>query len=164
MNIRMAGISLAAAVAVSGLAACGSLAQQHQASSGSGGAVPAVQPTTPAAVPSPDAKYVGACDYTLGNDPVNGTAVATGDIEVTNDGNIGVAVTATITWPQQGYNPLTQSKTGVQVAAGQMVDVQFNMPLTQDQLSNLQDWQTGHMGESGCTYAVSMTSTFGSTQ
>jgi len=51
-------------------------AQPVEAASGS----PAAQPTSmPAPVPSSDGKYSGSCDYTLGSDPVGGTAVFVGE-------------------------------------------------------------------------------------
>jgi hypothetical protein len=157
-------------VAALGIAACGSgVAPGH-----AGGSLQTQTPplpcgqaygqapcaTQPAPVASPNGTYQGACDYTLGNDPVDGTAVATGDIETTNTGNIGEVIQLTLTWPQQGYSPLTQTKS-VSLKPGAEQDVQFNMPLTETQISNLQNWQSGHDG-TGCTYAGNLTSTFGS--
>lgn len=113
--------------------------------------------------PTPDINgtYQGACDYTLGNDPVNGTAVATGDVDVTNTGNITTTYQVTITRPQQGYAPLTMTKS-VTIDAGTDNDVQFHMPLTWGQISNLQNWQGGHIGQDGCTYNATATGTSGS--
>lgn len=119
-------------------------------------------PTTaaPAAVvPSPDGTFQGSCSYDLGSDPVGGTAVATGDINAVNTGNIGIVTTLTITWPQEGYGPLKSSKT-VKIPTGGQQDVQFHMSLTQDQLDRLQNYQLGHSGD-GCTYNGTMTDTFG---
>lgn len=155
MNIMRIGSGLAATAAVIALGACGSA--KAIGSGPAGGPQQAVTSTQPTPASSPNGTFKGACDYTLGNDPVNGTAVATGDIEITSTGNTAITVTATLTWPQQGYNPLSQTKTGVQVPAGQTVDVQFNQPLTSGELDNLQNWQTGHMGDTGCTYDVAIT-------
>lgn len=115
---------------------------------------------SPAPTPSPDGTFQGACDYTLGSDPVNGTAVATGDVTVTNTGNIGTIDKVSISWPQQGYSPLTMTKT-VRVPVGGENDVQFHMPLTSTQLDNLQNWQMGHTSD-GCKYNASIIGTFGS--
>lgn len=116
---------------------------------------------TPQAVtPSTSGTYEGACAYTLGDNPSGGTAVATGDIDVTNTGNIGEVIKLKITWPQQGYSPLADTKT-VRLAKGQEQDVQFNHPLTGGQLDNLQNWQTGHGFKDGCTYNGTIVSTFG---
>jgi hypothetical protein len=127
---------------------------------------PAASPSTSAPapaplVPSPNGTYQGACDYTLGGNPVGGTAVATGDVQVQNTGNIGTIVAVSISWPQQGYSPLRSHKT-VKIAAGNSNDVQFNLPLSYDQLSNLQNWQDGHLGSDGCAYSATITGTFGS--
>ena len=125
------------------------------------GSAPATQAAVPAAAaPSPDGTFTGACDYTLGSNPAGGTAVATGDIEAASTGNIGITVRLTITWPQQGYSPLSETKTA-RVPAGGSQDVQFNRPLTSDQLDNLQNWQIGHAGDTGCTYDGTITGTYG---
>ena len=121
-------------------------------------------PPTPAPVtPSPNGTYQGSCNYTLGNNPAGGSAVATGDVQVTNTGNIGTVVRVKITWPQQGYAPLAMAKR-IRLAAGGSQDVQFHMPLTYDQISNLQNWQTGHNYQDGCTYKATIMSTFGQAQ
>lgn len=113
--------------------------------------------------PSPNGTYQGACDYTLGDNPVGGTAVATGDVSVTNTGNIGTLVRVKITWPQQGYPSLAMTKK-IRLNAGANQDVQFHMPLTYDQISNLQNWQTGHNYQDGCTYKATIMHTFGQPQ
>lgn len=113
--------------------------------------------------PSPNGTYQGSCAYTLGNNPAGGTAVATGDVQVTNTGNIGTVVRVKITWPQQGYAPLAMTKR-IRLAAGGSQDVQFHRPLTYDQISNLQNWQTGHNYQDGCTYKATIMSTFGQAQ
>jgi len=121
-------------------------------------------PPAPTSVtPSPNGTYQGSCNYTLGNNPVGGTAVATGDVEVTNTGNIGTIDRVKITWPQQGYAPLAMTKR-IRLSAGGNQDVQFHMPLTSDQISNLQNWQTGHNYQDGCTYKATIMSTFGQPQ
>ena len=123
---------------------------------------PAPEISTPP-VEHPDAKGTGSCNYTLGSDPVGGTAVATGDIEVRNTGNVGVQAILTITWPQQGYAPLKKAKI-VKLGIGASRDVQFHRSLTSNELDNLQNWQLGHIGEDGCTYKISLLSTFGQAQ
>ena len=159
MNIKIAGII---AVAAAGILAAGCGSVIHSTSSATfGPSSPTSAAAAPVAAPSPNGTYQGACDYTLGNDPVNGTAVATGDVQVKNTGNIGTYLHVQITWPQQGYAPLAMSK-DVRLKAGASKDVQFHMPLTQDQLSNLQNWQTGHNYSDGCTYKSTITGTFGS--
>ena len=156
--VLIAVVSVAAGAGKKGTPAA--VSTQSTSAPATQAASPAQSATPVAAVPSPDGTFTGACDYTLGNDPAGGTAVATGDITAANTGNIGMTVRLTITWPQQGYSPLRESKT-VRVPAGGSQDVQFNMPLTYDQLSNLQNWQLGHAGDTGCTYNGTMTGTYG---
>lgn len=40
----------------------------------------------------------------------------------------------------------------------------LHTPLTYDQISNLQNWQTGHNYQNGCTYKATIMSTFGRAQ
>jgi hypothetical protein len=119
--------------------------------------VQATQPA-PSAAPSPDGTYTGSCSYTLGDNPAGnpGTAVATGEVDVVNTGNIGTTDTVTITWPQEGYAPLAMH-TVVDVAAGATLAVPFHMPLTSGQLDNLQAYQLGHDDADGCTYSATIT-------
>lgn len=154
-----------AGIALAALAGCGTVAS-------SGSALPTAHVTT--AVPAtsapavktppaerPDGSYQGACNYTLSDNFSDANAgTATGDIEVTNTGNVGIEVKATITWPQQGYDPLSQTKT-VKVPVGGSSDVQFRVPMTMNQVENLQNWQEGHGFKDGCTYSGKIVSTFG---
>lgn len=124
---------------------------------------PAVSPATTAPAPPathPKGSYNGSCNYTLGSDPVGGTAMATGDIQIHNTGNVGTVDRLRITWPQQGYAPLSMSKT-VKLGTGASRDIQFHRSLTQTELDNLQNWQTGHNFADGCTYKATITDTFG---
>ena len=157
-----------AVLGAAGIVACAGQALKPPAgAAGSSAVIPGIstaQTTAPAhPLPSPNGTYVGACDYNLGNDPADGSAVATGDIQTTNTGNIGITITLTLTWPQQGYSPLSDTKT-VKLDPGANQDVQFSMQLTYDQLSNLQNWQSGHIGETGCTYKGTITGTYGVAQ
>jgi hypothetical protein len=160
----VAAVALTACTAANGTAANGTT-DREAASNESASAAPATSApaNTPAPTPSPAGKYVGSCNYTL-NDNFNSNiaADATGDIQVTNTGNIGIIVTLKMTWPQEGYNPLVMRKHGVHIADGASRDIEFHMPLSQDQISNLQNWQLGHNDASGCTYKVRIDSTFGS--
>lgn len=155
-------IALAALVLV--LASCSSTAPRATATPAAAAPPVTTAPaaTAPATVaPSPDGTFTGSCDYTLGSDPANGTAQAIGDIDAANTGNVGITVKLTITWPQEGHSPLRLSKT-VRIPRGGEQDVQFSRPLSYDQISALQSYQTGHDYADGCTYNGSMTATFGS--
>jgi hypothetical protein len=121
--------------------------------------------SAPAYSPPPTAKatgkYVGSCDYTLNDNFGSSVAAwATGDIEVRNTGNVGIVVRLRITWPQQGFPSLARHKT-VKLAYGSRRDIQFHLPLNQNQISNLQNWQEGHNYASGCTYKATIVSNFG---
>jgi len=158
--------SISAAVAVAlamTIAACGSVAGRTgtdtAAESSSSPSAPAY---TPSPSPSPAGKYVGSCSYTLNSNFSSSTAAwATGDIEVTNTGNVGIVVSLKITWPQEGYNPLVMRKSGVRIGYGDDRDIQFHLPLNQNQITNLQNYQSGHNYASGCTYKVTILRSFG---
>lgn len=157
----------AAAALATAIAACGT-AGATQTRTDAATSPPAPANSTSAHTPPPAArsagKYVGSCDYTL-NDNFNSSIVAwaTGDIEVTNTGNVGIVVTLKITWPQQGFPSLASHKT-VRLAYGGRRDIQFHLPLNQNQISNLQNWQQGHNDSTGCTYKATIVSSFGTPQ
>lgn len=159
LAIVIAFIVIVVIIAVA--ASSGSKPAKPIAAASSSPASTAPAATQPAvAVPSPHGTFQGSCDYTLGDSPSTGTAEAIGDINAVNDGNVGIVVKLTITWPQEGYAPLSQSET-VRIGYGGQQDVQFHRPLTGTELDRLQSYQLGHTGESGCTYNGSMTDTFG---
>src|SRR5258707_8081399 len=89
--------------------------------SGPSSAAPASTPPAPP-VTDPKGTYNGSCNYTLGSDPVGGTARATGDITIRNTGNVGIVDYLKITWSQQGYAPLAMTRT-VKLATGGSQDV-----------------------------------------
>jgi len=116
---------------------------------------------TPSPTPSPDGKFSGSCDYTLGDNPVGGTAEFIGEVDLDNTGNIGTIVRVKITWPQEGYSPITRTKT-VKVpfgATGQAV--RFHVPASGTEVDRLQSWQNGHDYNDGCTYDGTITDTYG---
>jgi hypothetical protein len=139
--------------------------EHHGAASPVTSAAPAATTTTPAApaTPNPDGTYTGSCDYSLGSDPVGGTARAIGEIDLVNTGNVGTVVAVRITWPQEGYGPLVMTRT-VRTTPGQHKAVRFHRPLPQNQIDLLQSWQDSHDYRDGCTYKASLTSTFGEPQ
>ncbi len=120
-------------------------------------------PPPVAAAPDPKGTYQGSCDYTLGSDPVGGTAVAIGEVDLNNTGNIGTVDHVRITWPQEGYAPLVETRV-VRNKAGNNLAVRFHRPINQDEIDRLQSWQTNHDYKDGCTYKVVITSTFGQAQ
>ena len=130
-----------------------------------GGTTPSTTAQTsappPAPTPSPNGTYTqGSCSYDLGSDPVNGTAVATGDVTVKNTGNIGTVIRVRFTWPQEGFSPLV-SVHKIRLAAGATTDVQFNHPLTSNEVDALQNYQLGH-SDLGCTDNAAIINTYGS--
>ena len=160
-HIAIAAATLAAlAAAGCGAAHVTPAASQHSASAAASGGFAAPVTPAPAPAPSPNGTYTGSCDYLLGNSPATGTAVAVGEIDLVNTGNIGTVDRVRITWPQEGYAPITAART-VRTAAGATRPVSFRYPLTYNQISALQSWQTGHNYQDGCTYKATITSTYG---
>jgi hypothetical protein len=115
---------------------------------------------TPAPTPHPAGTSTGSCDYDLGSDPVGGTTVAIGEIDVTNTGNVGIVVRTVITWPQEGYPPLAMHQR-IKVPVGDTRPASFHRPLSYDQITRLQAWQTGHNYADGCTYTATIVSNYG---
>ncbi len=118
-------------------------------------------PAAPTPTPNPNGTYQGSCDYTLTQDFNNPDANwLVGEIDLTNTGNVGVIVKTRITWPQEGYPPITARKT-VRLAYGQSKPVRFHVPANSNVITLLQSWQTNHNYNDGCTYHAAFTSTFG---
>lgn len=113
-----------------------------------------------AAAPNPSGTYNGSCDYTLGDDPVGGTARAIGEVDLHNNGNIGTKVHVRITWPQEGYAPITATR-NLRTTPGERTAVRFHEPLPQTEIERLQSWQSNHGYKDGCTYKVVILGTFG---
>jgi len=155
-------VIIAASVAISAAAGNG----RHPAAAGTSAApaaAPAAQAAAPAPVPSPAGTGAGSCDYTLGDNPAGdpSTAVATAEVDLTNTGNVGTVVRVTVGWPQEGYAPLTMTRTVRMPYGASGAPVSFHMPLTSTQLDNLQNWQLGHTGQDGCTYSETILRTYG---
>jgi hypothetical protein len=158
MKIRT--IAVAAALPIA-LAACAS-SSQHKDTAVVAAPTPAASQyvAPPAPEPSPNGTFSGSCNYTLGSNPAGGSAEAVGEIDEQNTGNIGFAVRVTISWPQEGFAPLTETK-HIRLPSGASKAVRFHRPLSYTQLSNLQNWQGGHNERDGCHYHSKETATFG---
>lgn len=122
-------------------------------------------PTLPA-VPNPQANGSGSCSYTLGNS-ASADNYLTGEIDITNTGNIGVTVKASISWPQEGYSPITVTKTVNVPHGASAMPVSFNynagnIASGSNVIDNLQAWEQGHPGSTNdCTYNITITGTYG---
>jgi len=162
--LSIAGVFIAFGILLAGLGAlAGSPSHSTGTAVGSSSPAPAATTTPPPASPDPKGTDTGSCDYQLGSDPVGGTAKAVGEIDVTNTGNVGIVVRTVITWPQEGFAPLLMHKRA-RVPVGGTVPVSFNRPLSYDQITALQSWQTGHNFADGCTYKVTIIDTYGPVQ
>jgi hypothetical protein len=154
-------IAVTAAAALA-LAGCASAGHPDSTPASSGQAAPAATAPAPSATASPGGTFSGSCDYTLGDDPAGGTAKAVGEVDEKNTGNVGLKLRVTISWPQEGFAPLTETK-HIRLPFGGSKAVRFHIPLTFDQLDNLQNWQEGHGLRDGCHYHSVETGTYGDT-
>lgn len=164
--------TLAAVLAALAIAGCASTHASTHASTGASSAgpvttaAPAATTTTPAAppTPNPDGTYTGSCDYTLSDSMSESNAgTLIGEIDLRNTGNIGTVTRARITWPQEGFAPITATRT-VRVPAGATRTVRFHVPASQNVISELQSWQDNHNFKDGCTYHAAITAAFGEPQ
>jgi hypothetical protein len=135
----------------------------HSAAPASSSA-PAAPPTTqpPAApVANPKATGQGSCSYNLASS-ISGNDYLTGEVDLNNTGNVGVDVTVSVAWPQEGFSPIVSTK---QVklpfgASGQVVSFHVNAGNagTSNVINNLQSWEQGHNYPSDdCTYKIDIT-------
>jgi hypothetical protein len=118
----------------------------------------------PPAVPNPEGTVTGTCAYELTDDVNNyetHAADMNAEVDAENTGNIGLVLTVTMSYPQLAHQPIVMTKK-VKVPYGQTVTVRFTKPMTQSQITRLQDWQSGHDYDDGCVYKGTITDTYGS--
>lgn len=160
----MKRIAIAAAalgvLAIAGCNATTAAKTSSVATAAPGSTTSATPAAAPAPTPSPDGTFTGSCDYTLGSDPVGGTAVFVGEVDLANTGNVGTITRVKITWPQEGFSPIAAFRT-VRTAAGQHKAVRFHRAADGNEVDLLQSWQTGHDYRAGCTYHATITGTYG---
>ena len=119
----------------------------------------------PPATPNPDGTVTGTCAYELSSDLDNyetHAADLNAEVDAENTGNVGIVLTVTVTYPHLAHPSIVMTKK-VKVPYGQTVTVPFTRPVTQSQVSRLQDWQSGHDFDDGCKYKGSITDTYGPT-
>jgi hypothetical protein len=155
---------LVAAIAIAA-AGCASTASHAQPIPPAPRATPTTytNPATPAAAtPNPDGTYSGSCDYTLSDNFTDMSAAGTliGEIDVMNTGNVGTVTSVRITWPQEGFEPVTAHRT-VHVPSGRSKTVRFHVTASQNMIAELQSWQESHNYRKGCTFHAAITGTYG---
>lgn len=158
MIISGAVLALAAATTAAGCGGHPAVPRQHTPSNPASN--PASSPAVPpaAAAPSPDGTYQGSCDYALNAPDAPDQLV--GEVDETNTGNIGLVMNVSISWPQEGYPPVTATRT-VRVGYGATQAVRFHLQASQNVIDLLQSWQSGHDLQDGCTYSSDVTGTYG---
>lgn len=132
-------------------------------------AAPSAPETTteapPPATPDPAGTVTGTCAYELSSDLDDYETHAAdldAEVDAENTGNVGIVLTVTVTYPQLAHPAIVMSKK-VKVPYGQTVTVPFTRSIDESQITRLQDWQTGHDFDDGCTYKGSITDTYGPT-
>jgi hypothetical protein len=147
-TITGAGLALA-------LAGCGSAASVSTPAT----TAPAQPAATTTTAPPPSPAHVtgqGTCNVSLSTDAY-GQDYLTATISVSNDGGQGATVVARVSWPLQGFSPLTASKTVAVPAGASDQPVEFNKPVSTDQVSEFQNEQLGPQGQQPggpCTYSL----------
>jgi len=161
-----AGVGSAAS---SGKKQAARVATTHTEPSTSAPAAPERTPETtseappPPATPDPAGTVTGTCAYELSSDLDNyetHAADLNAEVDVENTGNVGIVLTVTVTYPQLAHPSIVMTKK-VNVPYGQTVTVPFTRPITQSQVSRLQDWQSGHDFDDGCKYKGTIVDTYG---
>lgn len=126
--------------------------------------VPSSSAPPPAPAPSPAGTISGSCDVSL-SDSLYGQNYLTAQVQAQNTGNIGTVVRIRVSWPLQGFAPITKTKT-VRLHPGSSSQAEFHMPVTSDQVSNFQDAQMAALNNSDnagapCHYHAEIIRTFG---
>ncbi len=154
-----------AALAAIALAAAGCASTAHVpatagAAAGTGSAaVPATPAAAPAPDPSPDGTYSGSCDVSL-SDALYGQDYLTADVNLDNTGNVGTINRVRVSWGQQGFAPITATRT-VHVRYHASKTVHLHYAASQEQISRFQDVQLADSNGDGCHYHAATTGTFG---
>jgi hypothetical protein len=112
-----------------------------------------------APTPNPDGTYSGSCDVSL-SDALYGQNYLTADVNLHNTGNVGTITRVRISWGQQGFAPITETRT-VRVRDGASRTVHFHYAASQEQISRFQDVQLADSNGDGCHYRATNTGTFG---
>ena len=159
----MKAITTAALAAAAVIAAAGCTSATHAVKTATGKTVTpaAASSTAPApAVPSPDGRYSGSCDVSLSS-ALYGQDYLTADVRLRNTGNVGTITRVRVSWGQQGFSPITMTRT-VHVRYHASKTVPFHYPASQEQISRFQDVQlAGGFQNDGCKYRATNIGTFG---
>jgi hypothetical protein len=134
----------------------------HPAASSPAASAPATHATSappPAPAPSPAGKITGSCDVSL-SASLYGQDYLTASVNVMNTGNIGTFVRVRVSWPLQGFAPMTMTRT-VKVATGGTYQAEFHTPVNTTQVSQFQDEQLASSTADPCSYNATITRTFG---
>jgi hypothetical protein len=113
----------------------------------------------PPPTPNPAGTITGSCDVSLATS-LYGQDYLTAQVNADNTGNIGTMVRVRVSWPLQGFSPITRART-VRVAAGATSQVEFHAAVSQDQVSEFQDEQLAANGSDPCHYSGTITGTWG---
>jgi hypothetical protein len=129
-------------------------------------------PATPAAAPAPEPSPSGtadtSCDDDLGGSSIYDPVYLTGEVDVTNTGNIGIIVRVRMAWHQEAYPDVTVPAKTVRVKVGRTRPVRFRFYVgtfagSTSALDLWQSWQDSHDGQP-CHARTRITGTFGQPQ
>ena len=143
-------------------AALGSGHKSHGSAAGTAATVttaPSTSAPPPAPAPSPAGSITGSCDVSLSTS-LDGQDYLTAQVNADNTGNIGTILHLRVSWPLQGFAPITQTRTA-RVAAGTTSQEEFHEAVTEDQVSEFQDEQLAASGSDPCHYSGTITGTWG---
>jgi hypothetical protein len=82
------------------------------------------------------------------------------DVRYHNTGNIGTVTRIVMKWPQEGYGPLTMTKT-VRLGAGASTVVHFHRGVSSEEVDRFQNVQLATDGNP-CDFSLNVINTFGS--
>lgn len=118
---------------------------------------------SPPSVPNASGKWGtnAACDVSLS---MNGPSYLIASVHLKNTGNVGMIAKVKVSWPQEGFNPITRTKT-VKVAWHSSKDVNLRVPASMnaspDVIGNFQNVQLGSSKMDVCHYHVAITGNYG---
>lgn len=159
--LLIVGGAMAVLIVIGAVASAGGGRHKTPASVAGAASKVTTAPPSPAPppAPSPAGNISGSCDVSLSTS-LYGQDYLTAQVSADNTGNIGTIVRVKVSWPLQGFAPITRTRT-VRVAAGATSQVEFHAAVSVDQVSEFQDEQLSANGADPCHYNGVITSTWG---
>lgn len=166
MNKLVVGVAVVAAAGLAG--GCASTAHSLTAPSAPASSAPAAAPAAaPSPTPSPNGTFQFSCDTDTGA-TIYSEAKLTGEVDLTNTGNVGTIIRVRFAWKQEAYPSVVQTKV-VRTRPGSHYVVRFHynagtFATDTAPLDRNLAWSENHGYRTACAAKASLVRPFGAVQ